>query len=45
MLSVKMEIGMENGLAILRVDRQNMNTTMSMGNSMEKRLTIMRVDR
>ena len=44
-LSVKMELGMEKVFGIMRVGRQNMNGTMSMGKSMEKILAIMRVGR
>ena len=44
-LSLKMELGMEKVLAIMRVGRYQMNATMSMGNSMEKVFAIMRVGR
>ena len=44
-LSVKMEIQMENILGLMRMDKNGMNPTISMGNSMEKVLAIMRVGR
>ena len=44
-LSVKMEMRMEKALATMRMGRKSMNTTMSMGISMENILGTIRMDR